>query len=122
MIRIVNLQLRQRQRLARQELVYLFEMVLVNVVITERVNKVSDFKLCNVRDQMRQQCIRTDIERHTEKRVRGALIKLAVKHAATFDFELKERVTRRKIDVVGLARIPTSNNQAARIRIGANLF
>src|SRR5215213_8954943 len=97
-------------------------MVLVNVVVAERVNKVADFELSNMRDQMCQQCIRTDVERHAEKRIRGALIELAVKHATAFDFELKERVTRRKIDVIGLARIPTGHNQAARIRIGANLL
>src|SRR6185503_8446918 len=43
-------------------------------------------------------------------------------HATILNFKLKQRVTRRKIDVIRLARIPTSDNQATRIRIGANLF
>src|SRR6185369_17775316 len=122
MIRIVDLQLRQRQWLARQQLVHLFEMVLVNVVVAERVNKVAGFELRNMCDEMRQECIRADVERHAEERVRGALIKLAVKHATIRNFELKERVARRKIDVVSLAWIPTGDNQTARIRIGTNLF
>src|ERR1041385_5113165 len=106
MFRIVDLKLPQRQRLARQQLVHLFAMVLVNVVVAERVNKLARFELGNVRDQMRQQCVRTDIKGDAEKCVGGALVKLAVQHASILDFELKERVTRRKIDVAGLTRIP----------------
>ena len=80
---------RQRQRLARQELLHLFEVVLVDVVIAECVNELADFQSSDVCDQMSEQCIRADVEGHTEKRISGALIKLAVKHATVLDFELK---------------------------------
>ena len=88
-------------------------MILVDVIIAERVNKVADFKLRDVRDQVRQQRIRTDVERHAEKSIGGALIELAVKNATVLHFELKQRVTRRQVDVVSLARIPTGNDQSS---------
>src|SRR3989442_10826870 len=34
-----------------------------------------------------------------------------------FDLELKQRVTRRQIDVIALARVPPADNQATRVRI-----
>ena len=97
-------------------------MVLVDVIIAERVNKLANLQFSDVRDQVRQQCIRTDVERHTEKCIGRALVELAMKHSSVFDFELKQRVTRRKIDVVGLTRIPTSDNQSSRIGVRSNLF
>ena len=45
-----------------------------------------------------------------------------MQHTAVFDFELKQRVTRRKVHVVGLPRVPTGNDQSSRIRIDANQF
>src|SRR5690242_6274392 len=92
-------------------------MVIVNMIIAERVNKLADFKVANMRDQVHQQRIRTDVERHAEKRVGGTLIELAMQHAPALDFELKQRVTRRQIDVVSLSWIPTRHDQSARIRI-----
>src|SRR5215216_2276443 len=109
-LRIVDLQLGQRQRLARQELLYLFAVIVINVIIAECVDKLADFKISHVRDQMSQQRVRADVERHAEKRIGGALVELAVKHAAVLDFELKERVAGRKIDVVRLSRVPSSHD------------
>ena len=51
-------------------------MVLVDVIVAERVNKVAGFEIVNMRDQMRQQCIRTDVEWHTEKRIRRTKIEI----------------------------------------------
>src|ERR1043165_8746745 len=96
-------------------------MIVVDVIIAECVDKVTDPKICNVCDEMCQQRIRTDIERHAEKRVGGTLVKLAVKNATVLDLELKQRVTRRQIDVISLARIPTGHDQSARIRIRLDL-
>src|SRR5215813_9696923 len=95
-------------------------MVLVNMIIAERVNELADLQAAHVCDQMRQQCIRADVEGDAEKRIGGALIQLAMKHARVstfFDFELKERVTRREIDVVTLAWVPAADDQSTRIRI-----
>jgi len=54
-------------------------VVLVNVVIAEGVNELANFKIANVRDQMSQQSIRADIERHTEECIGRTLIELTVK-------------------------------------------
>src|SRR5829696_5873139 len=113
MLRIVDLQLRQRQRLARQELLHLFEMILVDVIIAERVDKLAHFKLSDMRDQMSQKRIRTDVERDAEKRVGRALVELAMKNAPILHFELKQRMTRRQIDVISLSRIPARYDQSS---------
>src|SRR6476660_3129202 len=76
---------------------------------------------------MRQQGVLTDVERHTEECIGGALIKLAMKHGTScgqdsvFDLELKQRVTRRKVDIVAFAGIPAADDQATRMRIRLDL-
>ena len=54
-------------------------MVSVDVIITQRVNEIANLEICYMRYQVRQQRVRTDVERYTEKSVSGALIELAVK-------------------------------------------
>src|ERR1041385_9212934 len=114
-------------------------MILINVIVAKRVNEIPDLKIADMRDQMRQQRIRADIERHAKKRIGRSLIKLTMKNWGSsptnrgphvsisrggvdsegvsrfFDFELEQNRTRRRIDVVAFARIPTADDQATRI-------
>src|SRR5258706_1981350 len=78
-----------------------------------------------MRDQVCKQRIRADIERHAEERIRRSLIKLAMKHTfarALLDLKLKERVTRRQIDVVTFPRVPAADDQSSRIGIRFDLI
>ena len=93
-------------------------MILINMIVAKRVNEISDLQLAYVCDHVRQQCIRTDIKRNAEKRVSRALIQLAMKRALVLDFELEERMARRKIYKVANCRVPSRNDQAARVWIG----
>src|SRR5207253_10669513 len=61
-------------------------------------------------------------EGHAEKCVGGTLIELAMKHTLFFDFELKQRVTGRQIDVIAFARIPAADDQTARVGICFDLL
>src|SRR5882672_8991481 len=49
---VLNLKPRQRKRLTRQHLVNLFEMVLINMVITQSVYKLANLQPAHVRNQM----------------------------------------------------------------------
>ena len=40
-----------------------------------------------------------------------------MREGSVFDLKLKQRMTRRQIDIVTFARVPTADNQPARIRI-----
>src|SRR5437899_1610149 len=44
-----------------------------------------------------------------------------MEHALLFDFELKQRVTWRQIDIVALARVPAADNQTPRVRLRLDL-
>src|ERR1043165_1695271 len=96
-----------------------------NVIITKRVNEISDLEITHMRHQVRQQCIRTDVERHAQKRIGRPLIKLAVKNRTCvrsptvrdavpwlLNLELKQRMARRQVDVIAFARIPATDNQS----------
>src|ERR1051325_3014866 len=41
-----------------------------------------------------------------------------MENASILDFELKQRMTRRQVDVFSLSRIPAGHDQAARIGVG----
>src|SRR5438270_12888334 len=101
-------------------------MVLVDMIIAERVNEITNVKIADVRDEMRQQGIRADVERHAEKCIGRSLIELTVENRTLryrvrsptvreglvhiLDLELEQSVTRRQIDIVAFARIPTAND------------
>src|SRR5438128_911952 len=109
-------------------------MVFVDVIIAQGVDEFADFQTANVRHDMSQQCVRADVEGYTEKRICRPLIKLTMQHrrgrATSFkspavrkgsvgllNLELKDRMTRRQVDVITLVGIPAADNQAARVRI-----
>ena len=101
------------------------------MVVTERENEFADLKIADVRDHLREQRVRADVERHAEERVRRSLIKLAVKQRCSsptvrkgvhvLNLELKHRMARRQIDVVAFTRIPAADDQTTRVRIRLNL-
>src|SRR2546421_4185969 len=78
-----------------------------------------------MRDQVCEQRVRADIERHAEERIRRSLIELAMKNTfarTLLNFELKQRVTWRQIDVVTFARVPAADDQSSRIGIRFDLI
>ena len=60
---------RQRQRLARQLLIDLIEMIEVNVCICQRMHKFTWLLVGHLRNHREEQCVRRDIKRHAQKRI-----------------------------------------------------
>src|SRR5687767_4181202 len=95
-------------------------MVLVDMIIAERVNKVSHCQITDVRDHMHQQSIRTDVEWNTKKGVGGALVELAMQNAAVLNLKLKQRMAGRQVNIAGLPRIPTRHDEPSGVWIPMN--
>ena len=116
-VSIKYLQSRQFERLASEQLVHLFKVILVNVQVAEGVNEIADFKSAHVSYEVSKQSVTANVERYAEKGVSTALVELAMKRCAIFDLELKQRMARRQGYVVTYARVPTADQQPPRIRI-----
>src|SRR5688572_24617023 len=95
-------------------------MVLVDVAIAKRVYELAHPQAAHMSDQMCQQRIRADVEGHAQKRVSGTLVKLAMKSTPLFNLKLKQRVARRQVNFITNARVPSTHDQAARIRVRFN--
>lgn len=62
---------------ARELPPYLLEVVLVDVRVTARPDKLTHLQAADRRHHMRQQCIAGDVERHAEEHIGAALVELA---------------------------------------------
>src|SRR6185295_5339800 len=115
-----EVELRQRERYARQLLVYLLQMVRIEMAIATGPHEVADLEIALLREHVREQRIRGDIERHAQKNVRAALVELAAQFVVRH-VELEERVAGHELHLVELAHVPGADDDAARIRIRAQL-
>ena len=52
-------------------------MILVKMQVAKGVNEVARIEIDNLRHHHGEQCIGSDVERHTEKKIGATLIKLA---------------------------------------------
>ena len=107
---------RERAWQARQLQPRLLEMIEIEVRIAERVDELARLVAGDLRDHQGQQRVGGDVERHAEKNVGGALVKLAGQPAVR-DVELEQAMARRQRHLVDVGRIPRRDDQAARIGI-----
>ena len=110
----IELQGRERARLAGKLAVYLLEVVVVNMRIAERVDEIADSEPADLRDHVREKRVACDVERHAEEQIRATLIKLTTQLSVPADIKLKQRVTRRERYFVRLCGIPSGNDEATR--------
>src|SRR5712691_1593363 len=96
-------------------------MILVKMQIAEGVDELTGAQPTDLRDHHREQRIGGDVERHAEKQIGAALIKLAAQFSV-LHVELKQRVTRRQRHLVGLRRIPRAYDQPPALRIFLDLL
>ena len=73
----VQRHLRQGPRLAGELELSLFEVIGVKVQVPKCVDKCAGLKIADLRHHHREQCVRGDVERHTQKQIRAALVELA---------------------------------------------
>jgi len=110
----IELQGRERARLAGKLAGDLLEVVVVNMCVAESVDEIADAEPADLRDHVRKKRIARDIERHAEEQIRAALVELTAQVAVPADVKLKQRVARRERHFVGFAGIPAGNDEAAR--------
>src|SRR5688572_9419994 len=89
--------------------------------VAKSVNKGSRLQPTNLRRHQREERVRSDVERHSEKKVRASLIELAAQLAFLHE-ELEQRVTRRQRHLFDLSDVPRADNQPAAVGILLNLF
>ena len=73
----------------------LFEMIRVKMQIAEGVDEIARLQIADLRHHQRQQRVAGDVERHAEKKIRAALVKLAAQFAV-LHVKLKQRMARRQ--------------------------
>ena len=96
-------------------------MVVVDVRVAEDVHEVAHFEVADLRDHVRQCCVRRDVEGHTDEQVGGTLVQLAAEPALGH-VELEEGVTRRQRHLRDLPDVPRRDDVPARIGIGPDRF
>ena len=91
---------------------YLFQVVQVNMGITEGMNKVTRFQASNLCHHLQQQGIRCDVERYSQEGIGAALVHLQTESSVGY-VKLEECMTRRKIHVVQVAHVPCTDYDAS---------
>src|SRR5207247_3584775 len=94
----------------------LFKMIGIEVQVTKSVNERARLQIANLRDHQRQQRIRRNVERHAEKQIGAALIKLAAQFAVLRE-ELEQRVARRQCHLLDFADVPRADDVTAAVGV-----
>src|SRR5690606_14195187 len=79
----MDLQCRQRQRLATQLQLRLLQMITVEMSVAPGPDEVAHFKITLLGDPVGQQRIGGDIERNAQKSISGALVELTRRPAVS---------------------------------------
>lgn len=115
-------QLHHRRRIwsTRQLQPGLFDMIVVEVDIPEGVNEFTGLETANLRDHEGEQCVGGDIERHPEKNIGAALIKLAAQPLLTArvgrHIELEKDVTGHQRHFRKIGHVPRADDETATVR------
>src|SRR5262245_44228679 len=92
-------------------------MVVVKMQIAKSVDEIARREINDLGDHDREQRVACDVERHAEKKIAAALVKLATQRAV-LDIKLEKDVTRWQRHLLDLSRIPCAHDKppAQRIR------
>ena len=89
--------------------------------VAQGMYKLAWLQTCDLCHHEEQQGIRGDVERHPEEEVGRALVELE-RQLSVGDKELVETMAGRQSHLVNLCHIPGADNEAAAVRVGANLL
>ena len=89
--------------------------------VAESMDEVAGVEAAFARDEMGQQGVAGDVERHAEEDVGRALIELARKPPMAH-VELEQAVAGRQLHPLDVGHVPGRDDQAARIGIAADLL
>ena len=115
-----DLKTRERSRRAGQLQLRLLEMIRIEMAIAAGPDELADLEPALLREDVREQCVACDVERHAEEDVARALVELQRK-LAVGDVRLEQAVARRERHCVEVARIPSADDLAARGGVGPDL-
>ncbi len=115
-----ELQRRVRERFIAELFENLVGVVVVDVRVAARPNKLTQLQIALVRDHHRQQRVAGDVERHTQEHVRTALVQLAGQ-LPVYHVELEQRVAGRKRRSRDELRVPCRHNVTTRVRVCLDL-
>src|SRR3984893_11366071 len=88
----------------------------VQMAIAAGPYEVSDAKIGLLRDQVRQQSVRRDVERDAQKEIGAALGEVA-RELPLGHIELEKRMAWRQLHAGDLADVPRRDDQAPRVRV-----
>ena len=111
---------RQPSRLARKLESHLLEVVVVDMGITERVDKLAGFQLCHLRHHQEEKGVGSDVEWHPKEDVGRALIQLQTEPAVS-NIELEQGVAWRQVHIWDVGYVPRAYDYAAGVGIVADV-
>ena len=94
---------------------------MIEMAVAARPDELAGLEVALLGEHMGEQGVTRDVEGHTEKDVGAALIELTGQPPVG-DVELKERVAWHEAHLLELAHVPRAHDDAAGIRIAAQLF
>lgn len=95
---------------------HLLHVIVVDVYVATRPYKFPHFHTKLLRHHVHQEGVACDIERHTQKHVRTALVQLAAQ-GVVGNIELKERVAWHQCHLIQFRYVPSTDNDASTVRI-----
>src|SRR5687768_7391260 len=121
MNRRIDFHPRQFERLTRELKPRLFEMIGVQVRVSESVNELAGFQIAGSSDHHGEQRVRSNVEGQAQEDIGRTLIELT-RQLSVRNIELEEQVTRRQSHFRNLAYVPGADYQPTRIWIRFNLI
>lgn len=110
--RLVETHRRKRAWFTLQLRIDLFEMIEIDVRITERVHEGTRLHVHDLGDHHRQQGVRGDVERDSQKKICTALVQLA-RQPAVDDVELEEGVAWSEGHAIDVSNVPGADDESA---------
>src|SRR6185369_13515130 len=115
------LHLRELERLSGQLEPSLVDVVRIEMRVPESDHKIAELEITYSGDHHREQCIRSDIKRKSEKNIGGSLVELA-RQFAVRDVELEQEMARRQSHLWNFAYIPSAHYQPTGVRVVFDLI
>ena len=116
---LVQFQFGQRPRLASQLQSGLFQMIDVQMGVTQCVNELPRLQIGDLGNHGCQQGVGGNVEGDAEKRIGTALIELAGQ-AAIGDMKLKQGVTGGELHLGDFCDVPRADHHSPRVRLRSN--
>ena len=96
-------------------------MIEVQVAVAAGPDELAGLEVALLREHVRQQRVAGDVEGHAEEDIGAALVELTGQPAVG-DVELEQRMAGLRLHPLELAHVPGADDDAARIRVAAQLL